>query len=400
MTPTPRPPAYLAALGLVNALGRGKAAVARGLFQGDTGGLVLEDGWLPGRPARVGRVTGTLPAPPSALASDDSRTVRLLLAALEEIRDAVEAELVRHGPARIGVVLGTSTSGIEAGERAMAVFAQTGALPPGFLYQAQEMGCPSRVLAQALGVTGPAFTVSTACTSSGRAIASARNLLRLGLCDAVITGGADSLCRLTLNGFAALEASTPELTNPMSVHRAGINIGEGAALFVLRREPAEVALLGVGASSDAHHLSAPDPSGLGAETALRRALAEAGLEPERVDGYLNLHATATPLNDAMESLAVARLLPQLPCSGTKPLTGHTLGASAAMELAFCWLVQHPGHNPEGLLPPHRWDGAADPELPALNLVIPGTRMAKGGICLSSAFAFGGNNLALALGSAP
>jgi 3-oxoacyl-[acyl-carrier-protein] synthase-1 len=395
-----RLPVFLTALGLVNALGRGKAAVARGLFQGDTSGLVLEDGWLPGVAVRVGRVAGALPEPPLALRADDSRTARLLLAALEEIRDAVEAELARHGPARVGVVLGSSTSGIEAGERAIQALAATGTLPPWFRYQAQEMGCPARFLAQVLGLTGPAYTVSTACTSSGRALASARNLLSLGLCDAVVTGGADSLCRLTLNGFAALGASTPDLTNPMSVNRAGINIGEGAALFVLSREPAEVALLGVGASSDAYHLSSPDPEGLGAETALRRALAEAGLAPERVDGYLNLHATATPKNDEMESLAVARVLPRLPCSGTKPLTGHTLGAAAATELAFCWLTLHPVHNPDRFLPPHRWDGAADPALPVLDLAAPGARLARDGVCLSNSFAFGGNNLALVVGEAP
>jgi len=393
------PPVHLAALGLVCALGRGKAEVARGLFRGETGGLRLEPGWIPGREARVGRVAGALPDLPAAFRDDDSRMARLLLAALGEIRDEVEAELVRHGPARLGVVLGTSTSGIEAGERAIAALAATGALPPGFRYRAQEMGCPARFLAGVLGLSGPAFTVSTACTSSGKALVSARSLLRQGLCDAVITGGADSLCRLTLNGFAALEASTPGLTNPMSVHRAGINIGEGAALFVLRREPAAIALLGAGASSDAHHLSAPDPAGRGAESALRQALADAGLGPARV-GYLNLHATATPKNDEMESLAVARTLPGVPCSGTKPLTGHALGAAAALELALCWLTLDPARNPEGLLPPHRWDGEADPGLPALNLAAPGARLTPGGVCVSASYAFGGNNLALVAGPTP
>ena len=393
-------PFHLSALGLVCALGQGKAAVARGLFQGDTRGLTLEDGWLPGRAARVGRVPGDLPEVPEAFQGVDSRTARLLLAALAEVRDEVEREKTRLGPARIGVVVGTSTSGIEAGERAVAALDATGALPSWYRYEAQEMGCPARFLAQVLGLEGPAFTVSTACTSGGKALASARNLLRLGLCDAVLAGGADSLCRLTLNGFSALEAVAPELCNPMSVHRAGINIGEGAALFILRREPSEVALLGVGESSDAHHISAPDPAGLGAEAALRRALQDAGLEPGRLTGYLNLHATATPKNDEMESLAVARVLPGLPCGGTKPLTGHTLGAAAALELAFCWLTLHPGHNPERLLPPHRWDGVPDPALPALNLVAAGDRLAPGGFCLSNSFAFGGNNLALVAGLTP
>jgi 3-oxoacyl-[acyl-carrier-protein] synthase-1 len=184
----------------------------------------------------------------------------------------------------------------------------------------------------------------------------------------------------------------------MSVNRSGINIGEGAALFLLRREPAAIALLGVGESSDAHHISAPDPEGRGAEAAMRLGLRDAdlaGLEP----GYLNLHATATEKNDEMESRAVQRVFPRgIPCGGTKPLTGHLLGAAAATELGFCWLALSPRWNPDRLLPPHCWDGQADPALPALDLVPRGARAEALRVCLSNAFAFGGNNLALVLGS--
>ncbi len=390
-------PTFLSALGLVNALGRGKAQVSRGLFRGETSGLVLEEGWLPSGPCRVGRVAGELPAPSPAFARDDSRATRLLLMALEEIRGEVEKARNRYGSHRVGVVLGTSTSGIEAAERAVAYRTAHRAFPPDFHYRQQEIGRMAPFLAEYLDLWGPALTVSTACTSSGRALASARHLLRMGLCDAVIAGGADSLCRLTLGGFTALEATTPELCNPMSRNRRGINIGEGAALFLLGREPSEVALLGVGESSDAHHISAPDPTGEGAERAIRMALAEAGLGPDGI-GYLNLHATATPKNDEMESRAVARVFPQgLPCGGTKPLTGHTLGAAAATELAFCWLALRPEWNPEGLLPPHRWDGEADPDLPTLDLVREGRRLGASRTCLSNAFAFGGNNLSLLVG---
>jgi 3-oxoacyl-[acyl-carrier-protein] synthase-1 len=390
-------PAYLSALGLVNPLGRGKAAVARGLFRGETGGLVLQEAWIPGRPARVGAVPGPLPEPPPHLAAWDSRNARLLLAALEEIRDEVEAERARYGPGRVGVVLGTSTSGVAEMEAAVARLEGGGDLPPGFSYPGQEMGAPARFLARVLDLSGPAYTVSTACTSSGKALASARNLLSLGLCDAVVAGGADSLCKLTVNGFTALGAATAEPCNPMSVNRCGINIGEGAALFVLRREPAPIALLGVGESSDAYHISAPDPEGLGAEAAMRQALADAGLDGSRV-GYVNLHATGTDKNDEMESRAVARVFPQgVPCGGTKALTGHLLGAAAATELAFCWLALDPRWNPDGLLPPHRWDGAPDPALPALRLVPPGTRDPELRVCLSNSFAFGGGNLALVVG---
>ena len=393
-------PAHLSALGIVCALGQGKEAVAGGLFRGDTSGLVVEEGWLPNRPARVGRVPGELADLPKAFWKDDSRNTRLLLTALAEIRNEVDDAIARFGRDRVGVVLGTSTSGIEASERAVAHRLTHGTFPTGFHYQQQEIGRLAPFLAEFLGLTGPALTISTACTSSGKAVVSARQLLDLGLCDAVITGGSDSLCKLTLNGFTALESATPTLCNPMSRHRTGINVGEGAALFLLTRESAALALLGAGASSDAHHISSPDPSGLGAVTAMRGALAEAGLRPEDV-GYLNLHATATPKNDEMESRATTAIFPAgVPCSGTKPLTGHALGASAALELAFAWLTLDPSWNPERRLPPHRWDGDADPLLPALDLVAEDRRLSPGRVCLSNSFAFGGNNLSLVLGAAP
>ena len=393
-------PAHLSALGIVCALGRGKREVSQGLFRGDTSGLVLEDGWLAGRQARVGRVPGPIAPLPAPFAKDDSRNTRILLAALEEIRDEVDAAITRHGRTRVGVVLGTSTSGIEATERAVLHRVQHGAFPEAFHYQQQEIGRLAPFLAEYLGLKGPALTVSTACTSSGKALDTARRLIDMGLCDAVITGGSDSLCKLTINGFASLESATPTLCNPMSRNRQGINVGEGAALFLLQREPSELALLGVGASSDAHHVSSPDPSGEGALTAMREALADANLRPDQV-GYLNLHATATPKNDEMESRATANLFPDgVPCSGTKPLTGHALGASSALELAFCWLTLQPTWNPLGLLPPHRWDGEADDTLPTLRLTKEEDRLGSSRICMSNGFAFGGNNLSLLMGPTP
>ena len=389
---------HLAALGLVTALGSGKEAVAKGLFAGDASGLVLEESWLPEGPARVGRVPAQLETLPSRFAADDSRNTRLLLAALAEIRPEVDREISLHGRHRVGVVLGTSTSGIEASERAVAHALKHKSFPPEFHYQQQEIGRLAPFLAEYLGLTAPAITVSTACTSSGKALVTARNLLRMGLCDAVITGGSDSLCKLTINGFASLESATATLCNPMSQNRCGINVGEAAVLFILRREPSDLALLGAGASSDAYHISSPEPTGLGAEAAMRAALADASLKPDAGIDYLNLHATATPKNDEMESLATARVFPEgVPCSGTKPLTGHTLGASAALELAFCWLTLHPTWNPDRLLPPHCWDGEADPLLPQLALTTDTSRLQGLGICMSNAFAFGGNNLSLLIG---
>lgn len=395
---TARSGIYLHAVGVINALGQGAQQVCAGMLAGDTLGMVVDEGWLPAGPARVGRVREALPA----LAATDwrlhSRTNALVLAALEQIAQPVARAIERYGAHRVGVVLGTSTSGIAEGEAAIDCMRRRGALPAQYHYRQQEIGSPARFLAGRLGVTGPSYVVSTACTSSAKALASARNLLRAGLCDAVVAGGADSLCRLTLNGFAALESLTSDPCNPMSVNRRGINIGEGAALFLVSREADAIALLGVGESSDGYHISAPDPQGRGAEMAVRAALADAGVEAGEVD-YINLHGTATPKNDAMEAGVVSRVFgPDTACSSTKPLVGHTLGAAGATEAAFCWLVlSH--YNTARTLPPHVWDGARDPALPSINLTDTATRLAKraGRILMSNSFAFGGNNISLVIG---
>jgi 3-oxoacyl-[acyl-carrier-protein] synthase I len=220
----------------------------------------------------------------------------------------------------------------------------------------------------------------------------------MGLCDAVLCGGVDTLCRLAINGFHALEAVDLQRCDPFSKHRRGINIGEAAALFLMTRDAGPVQLLGAGASSDAYHMSSPDPEGTGAQKAMRDALRSAGLEAVQID-YINLHGTATEHNDSMESLAVAATFEHaVPCSSTKSLTGHTLAAAGALEAAFCWLsLADP--RPERRLPPHRWDGEADPALPALNLVQSGAHLPAGGrrYLMSNSFAFGGNNTALILG---
>lgn len=388
---------FLPALGIVNALGSGADEVAPRLFAGDIAGMTLEEGWMPDRPARVGRVRADLPEIPAAFSDYACHNNRLLLAAFAQIRREVEGALQRFGPSRIGVVLGTSTSGIAEGEAAIVEHRRTGKLPPKFLYVQQELGTPALFLARYVGATGPAYCVSTACTSSAKAFVSARGLLRLGLCDAVVVGGVDSLCKLTVNGFAALESLSSSVCNPMSRNRDGINIGEGAALFLMTREAgegAEIALLGAGESSDAYHISAPQPDGLGAEAAMRAALADARLAADDVD-YLNMHATATPKNDEMESRAIGRVFPGgVATSGTKPLTGHTLGTAGATELAFCWLALR-----DGRLPVHVWDCEADPALPRLDLVRAGRRFEKefGRVCMSNSFAFGGNNACLLIG---
>ncbi|HEY3597780.1 MAG TPA: beta-ketoacyl synthase N-terminal-like domain-containing protein, partial [Paraburkholderia sp.] len=239
------PHVYLHALGMINALGDDVDAMVPALAAGDSPGMGLTHTGI--GDAFVGRVTAPLDiAPPAALARYDCRNNRLLLAALEQIRPAIEAARERYGPHRIGVVLGTSTSGIDAAEAAFVHQAQAGELPEGFNYRQMEIGTAAPFAAAALGVDGPAFTVSTACTSSAKAFVSARRMLQLQLCDAVVVGGVDSLCELTVQGFASLESTSIVRTNPMSRNRCGINVGEGAAVFLMSRDEGAVALVGAG----------------------------------------------------------------------------------------------------------------------------------------------------------
>ena len=389
--------AYLNALGVVCALGAGKAAVAEALFAGDAHGLRAEPGWIPQQAPPLGAVRTPLPVIPGALADTrDNRCNRLLLAAAREIEADIRAAIATHGSARMGVVLGTSTGGIEEATHGLAAQRRDDTWPEDYRYAHQELAGPAEYLAEWLELAGPCYTISTACTAGARAMASAQRLLDAGLCDAVLCGGVDTLARLPLNGFHALGAMDPARCNPFSRERRGINIGEAAALFLMTREHGPVRLLGAGSSSDAYHMSSPDPAGLGAQQAMRAALAQAGLEPAQID-YLNLHGTATTHNDAMEAQAVAAVFPHgVPCSSTKPLTGHTLAAAGALEAAFCWLSLR-----DGRLPPQHWDGMADPELPALRFVEAGARLPDGGAhrLMSSSFAFGGNNACLILGDA-
>ena len=386
---------FITAYGLISALGEGVDASAEALLawqaKGSTPLTRHNQALLDGRLTPVGRVEGELPAIPAALAPYASRNNQLLLAALAQIRPALDEALATFGPARVGLVLGTSTAGIGEAELAVAAARRGEAVPLVFDYRQQELGSPSEFLARHLGLEGPAYTLSTACSSSARAFISGQRMLAAGLVDAVLVGGADSLCGLTLNGFDSLESLSGTLCQPFDNGRQGINIGEGAALFLLSRQPAPIALLGAGESSDAWHISAPHPDGVGAEAAMGMALAQAGLTPEQV-GYINLHGTATRLNDAMESQAVYRLFgDRVPCSSTKPLTGHVLGAAGAIEAALACLLLERALP----LPPQRVM-TGDPALAPIRLVSGTTPLATPRI-LSNSFAFGGNNVSLLFG---
>ena len=393
--------AYLNALGLLCALGNDKQHVSERLFAGDTSGMHVQAGWVPERPLPVGAVNAELPAVPGGNRAYQTRNNQLLLAAAQQIDVDIQQAIARYGRARIGVVLGTSTSGIDEATQSIRTFLQEGAFPADYHYGQQELSAPAEFLAAHYELGGPCYVISTACTSSARALLSARRLLQSGLCDAVLCGGVDSLCQLTLNGFGSLEALSDERCNPFSRNRTGINIGEAAALFLMTGDAGasleSIALLGAAANCDAHHISAPDPQGRGAEQVMRQALANAGLSADDI-AYLNLHGTATQHNDAMESLAVAAVFPDgVLCSSSKPMTGHTLGAAGALEAAFCWLSLNARR-----LPPHIWDGQRDEQMPVLTFTDSSAPLEGQGPhrMMSNSFAFGGNNISLILGTAP
>ena len=384
---------FLQAQSCVCALGHTPEAIRAGLWADAPGGVAPTDRHTPGRVLHLGAVHAPLPSPAGLPLKQRSRNNALLLAALAPLRASVQAAIDRHGPHRVAVVLGVSTAGLDEGVDAVRQVHAGFGWPPGYDYALQEMGNAAQCVAGQLGTTGPAYAISTACSSGAKAIATGARLLRSGVVDAVVAGGGDALSGFTIAGFSALDAVSAERCNPLSANRRGINIGEGAALFLMGREQGPVRLSGWGESADAHHMSAPEPTGRGAAEAMERALARAGVAAADVD-YGNLHGTATEQNDAMESLAVQRVLGGgVAVSSTKPLTGHALAAAGAIEAAFAWhtLVD----NPTGRLPVHWWDGVPDPALPALRPVAPGTSLGRPvRHVLSNSFAFGGSNAAL------
>jgi 3-oxoacyl-[acyl-carrier-protein] synthase-1 len=346
---------------------------------------------------QVGEVASALPELRPSLREYDCRNARLALKALNQggFRSAVEAAAERCGAERVGVVLGTSTSGIYDSEAAYVHFLEHGRMPADFHFLKRHAAqATAEFLRDELALAGPCYAISTACSSSAKALGAAQRLITAGFCDAVLAAGVDTLCRLTLRGFHSLELISPKPCAPMDRNRRGISIGEAAALLLLEKSgPAHahrVHLLAVGESSDAHHMSTPHPAGAGAAAAMRRALSGAGVAPAAVD-YVNLHATATPLNDLAEARAVAAVFPEdTPCSGVKGLLGHTLGAAGALETLVSVLALE-----RGFLPGTAGLRERDPACPCRVLAEPrsGLRLRH---ALSNAFGFGGNNASVLL----
>jgi 3-oxoacyl-[acyl-carrier-protein] synthase-1 len=353
-------------------------------------------------PTYIGEVAGIDQAPlPASLAEYECRNNRLALLGLRQdgFNAAVGAAAARYGRRRVGVLLGTSTSGILQTEQAFRRRDPvTGALPDDFNYRTtHNTYSVADFVRSAFNLEGPAVVVSTACSSSAKVFASAARMIAAGLIDAAIVGGVDSLCLTTLYGFNSLELLASEPCRPYDADRNGLSIGEAAA-FILLQRPADsldadaVLLLGAGESSDAHHMSSPHPEGLGARMAMAAALKAAGLQPADID-YINLHGTATPSNDAAEGHAVATLFGnQVPCSSTKGATGHTLGAAGGLEAIISALALQHGFLPGGVN-----TRRVDPGIPVQYLTA--NRQSAPQRVLSNSFGFGGTNCSLILGRA-
>lgn len=330
----------------------------------------------------------------------DMKIMRIENAALEQIADDVKEVIARYGSERVAVCVGSCDNGTEFSVEAHRHFITEGAFPKDYSLEIQGADYAATFVAEKFGINGPVNAFSTACSSSAGAIIKAAEMILGGVVDAAVVGGIDIASDTTLVGFSALEAVSSEITNPLSKNRHGITLGDGAAFFVMSREPiSSIRLIGWGESADAHHMTSPDPSGAGAEKAIRRAIESAGIQTSDVS-YINLHGTGTKLNDSMESKAVAAIFGDtaVPVSSTKAITGHTLGAAAALELAICWKALYESkNNQEAVLPVHLWDGQYDEELPKLNIVeVKANKANEIKVCLSNSFAFGGANACLAI----
>jgi 3-oxoacyl-[acyl-carrier-protein] synthase-1 len=387
----------LSAPGLICCAGRNRGELYNSCLKGYQGGFVTRE--MSGGKFPVGLIPGELPEavfPPAAYAGG-TRIIRIIDAALEQMRPAIENAIAKYGADKIGVCLGSCDNGSEGSFLAHQTLLEKGAFPEDYSLSFQSAPFPAEFIARKFGLSGPVFTIATACASGASAIIRGAELIHSGLCGAVIAGGADIVSQTVFAGFHSLEAISDSLTNPFSKNRKGINLGEGAAFFLLdsaessTAENSAVELLGAGESADAYHMTAPGTDGAGPAKAMKAALVDAGLSPEQI-GYINLHGTGTELNDKAEALAMKSVFNTMPpISSTKPITGHTLGAAGALEAAICWMALTEKRG----LPVHCWDGVKDEEIPVLPIAGGGQKTPS--VCMSNSFAFGGCNVSLIIG---
>lgn len=319
------------------------------------------------------------------------RCYTLLDMVVQQLENEIEKLKKQYRSSEIGIVLGTTNTGIHEAQKHIDEWMNTNHVPPEFSFSEIELGSPALYLKKKLNIEGPAYSISTACSSSAKAFQSAINLLRTKLCKVVLVGGVDSRCRFAQNGFYALNALSKERTLPFSENRSGINLGEAAAIFIMKQSKKGICIEGIGETSDGYDLTHPEPTGIGAIKAMEQALRSAKLPKQKID-FINLHGTGTIANDAMEANAVNSLFgSNLLCSSTKSLTGHTLGASGAVELALSWLMLK-----YQFIIPHVYDGNMDPKIPKIKLAS-GSEKKKIHHILSNSFAFGGSNVSIVVG---
>ena len=339
---------------------------------------------------------GKLPFVTDTQEQETCRNILLLDQCLQKLDPLIERIISKFGKNRVGTIIGTSTSAISDVENfAENHYQQNIKLP--YDKRVYEVGCLSKYIKNRYQLSAPCYTIATSCSSSGRALISASQLLESDLCDAVIVGGTDSLSKITVNGFNTLGALSKEQCQPFNKNRQGINIGEGTGLTIATKEPVSdnsIKLISYGATSDAYHISAPEPTGSMAIKTMEQALRMAHLTPHDI-GYVNLHGTGTKLNDSMEGCAIEKLFGKsVPVSSTKHLTGHTLGAASIVEAYICNLILQ--HNLE--LPYHNYDETEYvEEFGGINLITKNNQKLNKKIIMSNSFAFGGNNVSLIFG---
>lgn len=323
----------------------------------------------------------------------NTRNNRFLAYLCNEIKEQIKYFTDKYAPDRIGVVMGTSTSGLSESEEEIKRFKESNVRSDNYFYSFQEFGDLAMFLSEYLKISGPCYTISTACSSSSRALISARRLIESGLCDVVIAGGADTLCTVPINGFNSMGLISSNPCTPFCEGRDGISIGEAGGLMVLSKEKSNLTLKGIGESSDAYHVSSPDPTGEGAVGAMKMALENAKLTPSDI-GYINLHGTATKLNDAMEAKAVASVFgDKVPCSSTKYMTGHTLGAAGILESCIlCYILENNLTLPIQSTSIRNLDKGLD----NCGLITQRVKANKP-YMMSNSFAFGGNNASVIIG---
>ncbi len=386
------PPIAVVDFAAVSACGPTREDLAAALLGGRSGLRNADDFGLPFATA-VGALPFDLPAPTSDLPCLQPRIARMVAHLLASLETPLSRARRGFGDRRIGIALGTSNAGMPETESADRHRRATGALPLTYDFAAQH-AYDGVVMAtrELTGIAGPGLVVSTACSSGAKAFAVAERWLRLGVVDAVLVGGVDPLCQMTLRGFHGLGVLSSTACRPFAAGRDGISIGEGGALFLLQRQGTAMAhVCGVGESSDAHHQSAPHPEGEGAALAMQRVLDRSGLRSSDVD-HINAHGTATPLNDAAEAKAIAQVFGnEVPVVSTKGYTGHLLGAAGAVEAAIAIVCLRDQFLPASL-------GAQDGDATLGISINTHSRQTRLRAIASNSFAFGGNNACVILGA--